>query len=165
MTGSPRSWGYYYILLRWVAYWLQWLALLQAVASDTCTYEGTSDCFPFGFWPWFAYIAPCFPLALSARLGPPKVPWVEGDHYIKSWTRSCGTSILVAVLHNIPSHRYLSPSLSYQENGEGASCTSALQNVNLTEVYLDVMLTWLFIVGLHGQLYGVVVSTMCKLFN
>ena len=69
------------------------------------------------------------------------MPQVEGDHYVESWTRSCGTPVLTAVLHNIPSHHYLSPSCSYQENGEGASCTSALQNVNLTEVYLDVMLT------------------------
>ena len=80
-------------------------------------------------------------MALLARLGPPKVPRVEGDHYVQSWTCLCGTPILTVVLHNIPSHRYLSPSCSYQENGEGASCASTLQKVNLTEVSLDVMLT------------------------
>ena len=76
------------------------------------------------------YIAPYFPLALLARLGPPKVPSVEGDHYVKSWTCSCGTPILTAILHNIPSHRYLSPSCSYQENRVRASCASTLQKVN-----------------------------------
>ena len=112
---------------------------MQATAGDICTYEGTLGCFPFGFWQRLACIAPCFPLALLARLGPPKVPQVEGDCYVESWTHSCGTHILSVVLHNIPSHRYLSPSSCYQENRVGASCTLALQKVNLTEVYLDAM--------------------------
>ena len=73
------------------------------------------------------------------RLNPPKVPRVEGDHYVESRTHSCDTPILTAVLHNIPLHRYLSPSCSYQENGVGASCALVLQKVNLTEVYLDAM--------------------------
>ena len=121
----------------------------------------------FLFWIWqrLAYIAPCFPLVLLARLGPPKVLRVEGDHYVESWTRSCGTPILAAILHNFSFHRYLSPSCSYKENEEGADCALALQKVNLIEVYLDVMLTRLYIEGLHRQLYDVVVSTMCKLFN
>ena len=106
-----------------------------------------------------------FPLGIINKTRSTKVHHVEGDHYVQSWTRSCGTPILTAVLHNIPFHRYLSPSYSYQENGEGASCTSALQKVNLTEVYLNVMLTQLHIEGLHGQLYNVVMSTMCKLFS
>ena len=86
----------------------------------------------FFFWIWqrLAYIAPCFPLVLLARLGPPKVLRVEGDHYVESWTRSCDTPILAAFLHNIPSHRYLSPSCSYQENGIGVNYASALQKVN-----------------------------------
>ena len=67
------------------------------------------------------------------------MPRVEGDHYVESWTRSCDTRILATVLHNIPSQRYPFPSCSYQENGEGASCASALQKVNLTEVYLSVL--------------------------
>ena len=120
---------------------MQRSALLQGVAGDTCTYKGTSSCSPFGFWPQPAYIGPCFPLALSVRLSPPKVPRVEGDHYVESCTRSCNTLILTAILHNIPSHRYLSPSCSYQENWEEAYCASTLQNVNLTKIYLDVMLT------------------------
>ena len=78
-------------------------------------------------------------MALSARLSPPKVPRVEGDHYVKSRIHSCGTLTLTAVLHNIPFHYYLSPSCSYQENGMGASCALVLQKVNLTEVYLDAM--------------------------
>ena len=88
-------------------------ALLQAATGDTYIYEETLGCFPFGFWQQLAYIAPCFPLALLVRLSPPKVPRVEEDHYVESWTYSCGTLILAAVLHNIPSHRYLSPSCSY----------------------------------------------------
>ena len=144
---------------------MQQPVLLQDIVGDTCTYKGTLGCFSFGFWQRPAYIAPCFPLALLTRFDPPKVPRVEGDHYVESWTRSCGTPILTEVLHNIPSHCYLSPSCSYQENGVGASCASTLQNVNLTEVYLDLMLTQLYIEGLHGQLYGMVVSAMSKLFS
>ena len=67
---------------------------------------------------------------MLARLGSPKMPRVEGDHYVESWTCSCDTSILAVVLHNILFHRYLSPSFSYQENRVGASCASALQKVN-----------------------------------
>ena len=120
---------------------MQQPALLQAATGDTYTYEGTSGCFPFRFWQQPTCIAPCFPLALLARLSPPKVSQVEGDHYIESWTHSCNTLILAAILHNIPSHRYLFPSCSYQENWEEAYCASTLQNVNLTKIYLDVMLT------------------------
>ena len=65
------------------------------------------------------------------------MPQVEGDHYVESWTCSCGTPILAAILNNIPSHHYLSPSCSCQENGVGANCALALQTVNLTQVYLD----------------------------
>ena len=83
----------YYVPLGWAACWLQRSALLQAVIGDICTYEGTSGCSPFRFWPRPTYIGPCFTLALSARLGPPKMPQVEGDHYVKSWTRSYDTLI------------------------------------------------------------------------
>ena len=112
---------------------------MQDAASDTYTYEGTLGCFLFGFWQRLACIASCFPLALSTRLSPPKVPRVEEDHYVKSRIHSCGTPALTAVLHNIPFHYYLSPFCSYQENGMGASCALVLQKVNLTEVYLDAM--------------------------
>ena len=103
---------------------------MQAAVGDTCTYKGTLGGLHFKFWQRPAYIALCFPLALLARLGSQKVPRVEGDHYVESWTRSCGTPVLTAVLHNIPSHCYLSPSCSYQDNKVGASCALALQKVN-----------------------------------
>ena len=120
---------------------------MQAAAGDTYTYEGTLGCFLFGFWQRLACITSCFPLALSARLSPPKVPRVEVDHYVKSRTHSCGTPTLTAVLHNIHFHCYLSPSYSYQENGVGASCALVLQKVNLTEVYLDAMGNYMVLCG------------------